>query len=858
MRQSARAVSFFVSCEAIHGHVPRRLYFCAMSYPVLSILHQLREKLESHPVVVLEAPPGAGKSTILPLHLLDEPWLQNKKIILLEPRRLAARSVAMRMAELKDETAGETIGYRVRFDTRVGKQTRIEVVTEGILTRMIQQDNSLEDVGLLIFDEFHERSLQADLALTLSLQVQQILRPDLRILIMSATLDGERLTEVLKAPEVRSAGRQFPVAIHYQLQPDTSPLVTRITTAIRKALRDHDGDILAFLPGAGEIRRAAELLEVEDFPFMVYPLYGDLNFKKQQEAIMPDPQGRRKIVLATAIAETSLTIEGVSVVIDSGYARVPRFDPRSGFTRLATIQVTRDSADQRAGRAGRLGPGTCYRLWTRGADQNLVARRNPEILEADLAPLVLELSQWGVQDVNELTWITPPPPGALSQAVELLHQLGALDKNRITERGREMLRLPTHPRIAHMLLEAQHASVNPSSVLALATDLAAVLEERDPLPKTSGADLSLRILLLRRWRNDERVSAEKGALERIERQARAWRELFNIRVDNGHVADTQLGKLLIAAYPERIARQIEKNGERYKMVNGRVARLPEHDPLHRDQWLAIAQVDGGHQEGKIFLAAPVDEEDLSDLAAEQEIVSWDADREMVTGSLEKRLGNLTLSAKPLRSLPAERKIAVLCQAIRAKGLPFLNWGESEAGWQARVSSLRKWRPSEAWPDVSDENLLKTLGDWLAPFLANVYKRSEIVKLDNHAMLNTILSWELSQSFSRLAPVSLPVPSGSMIRLQYFPDGRPPVMEVRLQEVFGLLETPAVNEGRNSVVMHLLSPGFKPVQVTQDLKSFWTSTYVEVRKELRSRYPKHSWPEDPWTAQAVRGARKFKH
>lgn len=826
-----------------------------MSYPVLSILEELREKLVASPVVILEAPPGAGKSTVLPLHLLQEPWLQNRKVILLEPRRLAARSVAMRMAELRKENIGETIGYRVRFDSCVGKKTRLEVVTEGILTRIIQKDNALEDTGFLIFDEFHERSLQADLALTLSLQVQQILRPDLRILIMSATLDGDRLAELLKAPVIRSTGRQFPVSVHYLSEPDSSPVVARVTTAIRKALRKNDGDILAFLPGTGEIRRTAEALETEDLPAIIYPLYGDLPFKRQQEAIMPHPQGRRKIVLATSIAETSLTIEGVSVVVDSGYSRVPRFDPRSGFTKLETVPVSRDAADQRAGRAGRLGPGTCYRLWTSGSHQNLVARRSPEILEADLAPLILELSQWGVQNINELTWITQPPPGAVSQAIELLNQLGALKATQITEKGREMLRLPTHPRIAHMLLEAQDVADTAPHALALATDLAAVLEERDPVPKTSGADLSLRIELLRRWRNDERVAAERTALERIERIARAWRGLFNIQVENNHVGDAEIGKLLIAAYPERLAKQIDKHGERYKMVNGRVARLPQHDPLHRDEWLAIAQVDGGNHEGKIFLAAPVDEQDLVALATEQEIISWDADREMVTGSLELLIGNLSLSAKPLRSLPQERKITVLCEAIRNKGLSFLNWGDNESTWQARVLSLKQWRPGEAWPDVGDKHLLKDLEEWLGPFLGNVYKRSEMLKLDNNAMLTTLLPWELAQRFPILAPAALPVPSGSMIRLRYFADGRPPVMEVRLQEVFGMLETPAVNEGRNKIVMHLLSPGFKPVQVTQDLKSFWATTYAEVRKELRSRYPKHSWPEDPWTAQAVRGVKR---
>ena len=826
-----------------------------MSYPVLSILDEVKEKLSSARVLILEAPPGAGKSTVLPLHLLDEQWLEDRKIIMLEPRRLAARSVAMRLADLHNESVGDTIGYRVRFDSRIGKNTRLEVVTEGILTRILQQDNTLEDVGLLIFDEFHERSLQADLALTLSLQVQEILRPDLRILIMSATLDGERLTDILKAPVVRSTGRQFPVTLLYAPPKEQTSIASQVATCIRRALREGGGDILAFLPGSGEIRRAAELLEDENLPVIVYPLYGDLSFQKQQEAILPHPEGRRKVVLATSIAETSLTIEGVSIVIDSGYARVPRFDPRSGFTRLETIRVTRDAADQRAGRAGRLGPGKCYRLWSHATQQNLIASKNPEILEADLAPLVLELSQWGINDVNDLTWITPPPPGAVSQAVELLNELRALDGKQITDRGREMLRLPTHPRMAHMLLEARDLRSLTPQALALATDIAAALEERDPMPKSSGADLSLRIELLRRWRKGEKVAAEKSALEKIERLARAWRQLFNISLDNDHVPDTLVGACLISAYPERIARQVAKHSERYKMVNGRIARLPDHDPLQRDAWLAIAQVDAGNQEGKIFLAAPVDPEDLKSLAVEKEIVSWDENRQMATGSLEFRIGNLSLSSRPLHKLPQGKKNEVLFNVIREKGLAFLNWADSEISWQARVLSLKQWRPDEGWPDVTDENLLNTLERWLSPFLLDLYKRSDIVKLDMHSILMTLLPWELQTRFTVLAPTALPVPSGSMIRLQYFPDGRPPVMEVRLQEVFGLLETPAVNEGRNKVILHLLSPGFKPVQVTQDLKSFWATTYAEVRKELRSRYPKHSWPEDPWTAQAVRGAKR---
>lgn len=823
-----------------------------MSYPVLSILSEVKEKLAQHPVVILEAPPGAGKSTVLPLYILEEPWLAGKNIVLLEPRRLAARSVAMRMAVQRNESPGESVGYRIRFETRSGKNTRLEVVTEGILTRMIQNDNALERTGLIIFDEFHERSLQADLALALSLQVQQVLRSDLRLLIMSATLDGDRLSEILRAPVVRSFGKNFPVSLNYIPAQENTPLAITVTRVIRKAIAENDGDILAFLPGSGEIRRASELLEAENLPVVVYPLYGDLSFGKQQDAIMPDPRGRRKVVLATSIAETSLTIEGVSVVIDSGFARVPRFDPRSGMTRLDTIRVTRDAADQRAGRAGRLGPGICYRLWGQSSHNSLVATRTPEIVDADLAPLMLELSQWGVKNVNDLTWITTPPPGAVRQASDLLQELGAITGNIITEKGKKMLTLPTHPRIAHMLLEAEEDG---PSLLALATDIAAILEERDPMPKGSGADLSLRVEILRRWRKGERVPAEKNLLDRIERLALSWRQQFKIPEDNNPISDTQVGKCVMAAYPDRLARQISKHSERYKLVNGRIARLPDHDPLHRDTWLAVAQVDAGAQEGKIYLAAPVHESDLVPLAEQKKVVSWDAEREMIIASAELHIGNVVLASKPLNKIPVEDKVPLICRTIADAGLSFLNWGDEHSAWQSRVLSLKTWRPNEEWPDVSDGRLLETLEDWLAPFLGNLHKRSEILKLDLSTILSSMLPWEVNSRLNQLAPGKLEVPSGSMIQLIYFPDGRPPVMEVRLQEVFGMIETPAVNEGRNRIVMHLLSPGFKPVQVTQDLKSFWATTYAEVRKELRARYPRHSWPEDPWTAEAIRGARR---
>jgi ATP-dependent helicase HrpB len=839
------------------------------TYPVQKVVAELTRQLEVQPIVILQAPPGAGKSTILPLLLLDEPWLRNQKMIMLEPRKLAARSVATRMAKLLKEDVGKTIGYRVRFENAVTKETRCEVVTEGILTRMIQSDNTLDGIGLVIFDEFHERSLQADLALALCLQIQQILRNDLRILIMSATLDGEKLSSILNnAPIVTTAGKQYPVAMRYIPAEKEMFIAAPTARVIRKALQEQAGDILTFLPGVGDIHRVAELLEAESLPVKVYPLYGDLPFSKQQDALTPDAGGVRKIVLATSIAETSLTIEGITTVVDSGQSRVPRFDPRSGLTRLETIRVTRDSADQRAGRAGRLGPGICYRMWSEAAHHNLQPTRQPEILEADLTPLMLELANFGIEEPGQLSWITAPPAGALSQARELLHQLGALHTNKITSRGKEMLRLPTHPRIAHMLLEASafdllnfsdgHTllSRSPSdTLLALATDIAAILEERDPLSKELGADLSLRIEVLRKWRNGGRVTAERNILERIERLALSWRKIFKIEVDNSIPIDSDVGKLLAEAYPERIARQIDKHSPRYKLVHGRVAKLPEHDALLRNTWLAIAHLDSGSGEGKIFMAAPLAESDLNHRAVEQETVTWDDEKGMITALTEKKIGNVVVSSKPLRNVSNDLRIDILVKAFQTEGLKLLPWNDEHREWQARVMSLHLWRPDEEWPDVSEENLLRTAGTWLSPFLHAVYKRSDFQRLEMNNILSSLLSWNLNSRLNQLAPDRLAVPSGSMIKVNYSPAGDTPVIEVRLQEMFGLQETPSVNEGRTKVMLHLLSPGYKPVQVTQDLRSFWQTAYHEVRKELRMRYPRHHWPEDPWTAEAVRGAKK---
>ena len=821
--------------------------------PIQEIIPQLKEKLKQQPIIILQAPPGAGKSTILPLQLLNEKWLQGKKILVLEPRRLATRSVAVRMADLLNESIGETVGYRIRFENKISKNTRIEVVTESILTRMIQNDNALENIGLVIFDEFHERSLNADLALALSIQVQQVLRNDLRILIMSATLDGAKLSALLNnAPVLTSEGRQHPVEIQYLNTDEKTHLPIRMVDAIKKAIREYQGDILAFLPGAGEIIRIQELLETENTVICVQPLYGDLSQQKQQEAILPHPQGKRKVVLATSIAETSLTIEGITVVVDSGYARVPRFDIQTGLTRLETVKITKDAADQRAGRAGRLSPGVCFRLWSEGAYIYFNATRNPEILEADLAPLMLELSEWGIKNINELVWLTPPTNGAVLQATELLTQLGALKNNTLTLRGKKMLQMPTHPRLAHMLIETFEPL---EEMKSLACDIAATLEERDPLSKENGTDISLRIEILRKYRNGERVNADRRVLDRIERLAQSWRKLLNAKTDNTIPNVFHIGKLLATAYPERIAKRIDKNGLRYRLANGRIVKLTETDLLAKEEWLAIAHLDAGNNEGKIFLAAPFDSNELINIAEEHQLIIWDKQREMIVATTEKRIGNITLERKPLLNIDETERIKVICTFIQEEGLKVLNWNEDQENLQARILSLRIWRPQESWPDVSNKQLLKTVEEWLSPYLLKINKLTELQKLDFTQILHSLLPWELSQKLDALAPAKIKVPTGSMIQLNYFNDGGKVEMAVRLQEIFGWFETPTLNEGKNKVLLHLLSPGYKPVQVTQDLNSFWNKTYFEVRKDLLSRYPRHHWPENPLTAEAIRGPKK---
>lgn len=819
--------------------------------PIVVLLDDVQAALAQHNTLILQAPPGAGKSTVLPLHLLNADWLGKQKILLLEPRRLAARGVAARLAEQLGQTVGQTVGYRVRFENVVSAATQVEVLTEGILTRRLQQDSALEGVGLVIFDEFHERSLHADLALALCREAQQVLRTDLRILIMSATLETQALAALLgNAPVLTSEGRQFPIAQHYWPPDPDARLHDVVADAVRRAAKQFAGDLLVFLPGAAEIHRTQELLATTAPHLQLHPLYGDLPQREQQAALQPDANGLRKVVLATSIAETSLTIQGIGVVIDSGYARVPRFDARTGLTRLETVRVTRDAADQRAGRAGRLGPGVAVRLWSETVQRNLTPQRVPEVLEADLAPTVLELAQWGVRDVHTLAWLTPPPAPAVQQARELLLQLEAIDEmHRITERGKAMLRLPTHPRIAHLLLDSADYHLE-----ALAADLAALLEERDPLPRDSGADLVLRIELLRRWRNRDRVSVDRGRMERIERLAQAWRKQLGAKVDNLLPEHTAVGRLLAAAYPERIAKRLDQPG-RYRLANGRIARLHQHDPLEQEQWLAVAHLDGGSGEGKIFLAAPLDPDDVLHRAKPRRTVTWDAQKGELLARNEQRIGEMIVATTPLKEIPDEERLRILLEVVRSEGERLFDWNETVQQWQARVLSLRVWRTADEWPDVSTAALLDTAHEWLAPWLNNIRRREEFKRIDVLPLLQTQLPYAQQQQLAQLAPEKLTVPSGSHIKLTYANDGSAPVLAARLQELFGWPETPAVNDGRTRVMVHLLSPAYRPVQVTQDLRSFWQNTYPEVRKELRMRYPKHHWPEDPWTAEAMRGAKR---
>ena len=835
--------------------------------PIESALPDLRATLRHSTALVLQAPPGAGKTTRAPLALLDEPWLAGRSILLLEPRRLAARAAAARMADLLGEPVGATVGYRVRFDRQISRQTRIEVLTEGLLTRRLQRDPALEGVGLVIFDEFHERSLYADLALALCLDSQRGLRTDLRLLVMSATLDGAAVAQLLgDAPVIASEGRAYPVARHYLPRDPEGLDLNVVVRSVLTALAEQSGDLLVFLPGGGEIRQVQRRLAAESAcaGLALVPLYGDLPAEAQQRAIQPDAEGLRKIVLATPIAETSLTIEGVRSVVDAGWTRVPRFDPRSGLTRLETIRISADAAEQRAGRAGRLGPGICYRLWSQATQGRLRPQRIPEILEADLAPLALELAQWGVADPATLAWLDPPPSGALAQARTLLTDLEALDdQGRITPAGQRLAELPTHPRLAHLLRRG--AALGQS---AWSADLAALLEERDLLrgEHAFGSDITTRLDALQAFRRDgrdgaQRWQADPAACACVDQAARRWRQWLKVAAAPEIVPDSTLvGLLLALAYPDRVARRREGSADRYQLANGRGARLTTGDPLMNCDWLSVAQLDAGASEGRIWLAAPVDPAELATHLASRvrtvAAVFWDERQAAVIARREQRLGALALNSEPLTNVEPEVWRQAMLTGVRQMGLNCLSWTSELQDWRARVLSLRCWFPDEDWPDLSDAWLTEHLAEWLEPWLDSVTRREHLSRLDLAAALQNLLDHRQRTQLNELAPTHLLVPSGSRIRLRYLP-GESPVLAVKLQELFGLADTPRIAKGRIPVTLHLLSPAQRPIQVTQDLRGFWERTYADVKKELKGRYPKHPWPDDPWTAVPTRRARSLK-
>ena len=888
------------------------------SLPASQIAVGVNEALHTNSSLVVTAPPGAGKSTLLPLTILSSLG-EGEKILMLEPRRLAARQIAERMAQMLGEQVGETIGYRVRFESRVSKRTRIEVLTEGILTRMIVDDATLDGVSVVIFDEFHERSINSDLALALTRQAQQIIRPDLKVVIMSATIDTSNICAALQAPLIESEGRMFPVELHYA-DKDTDPrdIAAAAASTTIEAYKKYEGDILVFLPGQAEIERCYELLSKSQHftaspsqpintsthqhlttstsqpttttphHLTIHPLYGNLSPEDQRRAIAPSAPGERKIVIATPIAETSITIEGVRVVIDAGLCRQVVFDARTGLSHLETVRISMDMATQRMGRAGRVAEGVCYRLWTKASEHLMAEQRKPEIEEADLAPMLLDTAAFGESDAEALPWLTMPPRAGVFKAKELLTALGAIDENgNITSIGKRMATLPCHPRIARMILATtnlttstpqgvhlsplgfcrlpeqevhqQHLTTSTShhNNTSLACDIAALLEEKDPLSETGGTDLTLRLSALRTARRKKQL----GRWQRIAKIAAEYRRMAHTDEDNRDPAQTEVGLLVAYAYPERIAHSTNSIGG-YRLASGANVQLDAADQQSAHSWLAIASLySAPGTTGRVFLAAPIAPDDLEkEFVKEVDNIAWDTKQGCVVMQREQRIGKLILSQKPIHDADKEHLKGIVCEAMKKDGLTMMAWSEKAVEQvQRRVAQVAAWHPEMALPDVSTEHLLSTAADWL-PFYLEEGGRvktsvQELRKLNLAEIIWNILPYEAQLEVDRLAPTHIEVPTGSHIRIDYRSGAEAPVLSVRLQECFGMERTPCVDDGRQPLLMELLSPGFKPVQLTQDLASFWQGTYFEVRKELRRRYPKHYWPENPLEAEAVRGVKR---
>ena len=888
------------------------------SLPASQIAVGVNDTLHTNSSLVVTAPPGAGKSTLLPLTILSSLG-EGEKILMLEPRRLAARQIAERMAQMLGEQVGETVGYRVRFESRVSKRTRIEVLTEGILTRMIVDDATLDGVSVVIFDEFHERSINSDLALALTRQAQQIIRPDLKVVIMSATIDTSNICAALQAPLIESEGRMFPVELHYADE-DTDPhyIAAAAASTTIEAYKKYEGDILVFLPGQAEIERCYELLSKSQHftaspsqpintsthqhlntstsqpttttphHLTIHPLYGNLSPEDQRRAIAPSAPGERKIVIATPIAETSITIEGVRVVIDAGLCRQVVFDARTGLSHLETVRISMDMATQRMGRAGRVAEGVCYRLWTKASEHLMAEQRKPEIEEADLAPMLLDTAAFGESDAEALPWLTMPPRAGVFKAKELLTALGAIDENgNITSIGKRMATLPCHPRIARMILATtnlttstpqevhlsplgfcrlpeqevhqQHLTTSTShhNNTSLACDIAALLEEKDPLSETGGTDLTLRLSALRAARRKKQL----GRWQRIAKIAAEYRRMAHTDEDNRDPAPTEVGLLVAYAYPERIAHSTNSIGG-YRLASGANVQLDAADQQSAHSWLAIASLySAPGTTGRVFLAAPIAPDDLEkEFVKEVDNIAWDTKQGCVVMQREQRIGKLILSQKPIHDADKEHLKGIVCEAMKKDGLTMMAWSEKAVEQvQRRVAQVAAWHPEMALPDVSTEHLLSTAADWL-PFYLEEGGRvktslQELRKLNLAEIIWNILPYEAQLEVDRLAPTHIEVPTGSHIRIDYRSGAEAPVLSVRLQECFGMERTPCVDDGRQPLLMELLSPGFKPVQLTQDLASFWQGTYFEVRKELRRRYPKHYWPENPLEAEAVRGVKR---
>ena len=862
-------------------------------FPITPLLPQICASLAAHPRLVLEAPPGAGKTTQVPLALLDAPWLAGRKLVMLEPRRIAARAAAQFMAQQLGEAVGQTVGYRIRFESKVGAATRIEVVTEGILTRLIQHDPELAGIGAIVFDEFHERHLAGDLGIALARDVQATLRQDLRLLLMSATLDGERIAAWLDAPRISSPGRSFPVRVEYPPARTQETVEHQLARVARQALEENDGDVLAFLPGRREIARVQAVLEQtrpslfgrgaggegaggagyraspvpsptpagapspggrgESARIEVVALHGELSLAEQQAALAPAEPGVRRIVLATNVAESSITLPGIRAVIDSGLAREPRFDPNSGFTRLETVSISQASADQRAGRAGRVAAGTAYRLWPQG--KRLEPARSAEIMQAELSGLALELAAWGSA---ELPWLDPPPSGALAQARELLASLAALDADgRITALGRRMLELGATPRLGAAALRA------PAGLHALVADLLALMEARSPLRGTQARsdDFRVRLAALHAWRDRRgpalRGEVDSGALTAIEQPSKGWRRRLDVRTAASGVPDSHaVGDLLLHAFPDRIARRDDGNPLRYTLANGRGVRLHEDTALLGEPWLVVLDLRLDVRDSLVFAAAPFDprvlERDFPQRFIRERTLRWNDQRGAAEAFDERRFGAIVLERRSVPVKPVDALPAMLA-AVRARGLDALPWSDHARRLRARMQALRAWMPELGLPDVSEAALLASLEDWLAPHLDGRHRLDALDAEDLSQALASRLDYEQRRMLDAQAPESLLVPSGQSRRLEYA-EGEPPVLAVKLQELFGLADTPRVGGGRIPVTLHLLSPAGRPIQVTQDLKGFWERTYPEVKKELKGRYPRHPWPDDPWTATPTHRAK----